>query len=229
MPKSTPSIDMTPMVDLAFLLVTFFMLAANFRDNEPVQVSTPSSANASKEVPQKSTILVTIDNGGFAYFNCLPPEGNTTMKEEVLKDMCEMYNVQLTTKQVEAFNSMSSFGCTMRELPKYLEMTPQERQSFSKNPGFKGIPADTSATCELKSWINFANRRSLAAGGAVYQEVKAHDKTAQANDFKPKFILKVDGKAQYAHAKKVIDIFRDLNLNNLNFITSTEGGGSTNP
>ena len=40
-PKGSPTIDMTPMVDLAFLLVTFFMLAANFRSDEPVQVDTP--------------------------------------------------------------------------------------------------------------------------------------------------------------------------------------------
>ena len=45
------------------------------------------------------------------------------------------------------------------------------------------------------------------------------------NEYKPKFILKVDGKALYEHAKGVIEIFRDLDLNNLNFVTSLEGGG----
>jgi biopolymer transport protein ExbD len=38
-----PSLDMTPMVDLAFLLVTFFMLTASFRMAEPVVVDPPSS------------------------------------------------------------------------------------------------------------------------------------------------------------------------------------------
>ena len=42
------------------------------------------------------------------------------------------------------------------------------------------------------------------------------------NDFKPKFILKVDGKAPYVFAQNVINTFRDLNLNNLNFITAAE-------
>jgi len=41
MPKSNPSLDMTPMVDLAFLLVTFFMLTASARVSEPVVVDTP--------------------------------------------------------------------------------------------------------------------------------------------------------------------------------------------
>ena len=45
-PKSSPSIDMTPMVDLAFLLVTFFMLAASFRASEPVTVNPVSAINS---------------------------------------------------------------------------------------------------------------------------------------------------------------------------------------
>jgi hypothetical protein len=44
----------------------------------------------------------------------------------------------------------------------------------------------------------------------------------EINDFKHKFILKVDGKAVYLHAQNVINTFRDLNLNNLNFITAGE-------
>jgi biopolymer transport protein ExbD len=41
-------------------------------------------------------------------------------------------------------------------------------------------------------------------------------------DFVPKFILRVDSKTLYANAQKVIDVFRELDLNNLNFITSME-------
>ena len=42
-PKSAPSIDITPMVDLAFLLVTFFMLSAKTRTADVVEVDTPYS------------------------------------------------------------------------------------------------------------------------------------------------------------------------------------------
>jgi biopolymer transport protein ExbD len=43
-----------------------------------------------------------------------------------------------------------------------------------------------------------------------------------AADFKPKFIIRADGKSVYKKAEKVIDVFRELNLNNLNFVTSSE-------
>ena len=54
--KGSPQLDMTPMVDLAFLLVTFFMLTATSRVSEPVVVDTPSST-ADKLLP-KNVMLI---------------------------------------------------------------------------------------------------------------------------------------------------------------------------
>ena len=54
--KGSPTLDMTPMVELAFLLVTFFMLTATSRVTEPVVVDTPSST-ADKLLPEAYRIL----------------------------------------------------------------------------------------------------------------------------------------------------------------------------
>jgi biopolymer transport protein ExbD len=52
-------IDMTPMVDVAFLLLTFFMLTTQFRPPEEVQVILPSSHSAFK-LPESDVMTVTI-------------------------------------------------------------------------------------------------------------------------------------------------------------------------
>lgn len=210
-PKSSPSIDMTPMVDLAFLLVTFFMLAASFRPNDPVDVETPSSIS-DKIIPE-NTLTVTIDRGGRVFVGLKDPEAN----REMLGSMIAKYKVSLDEEQMNNFVAMSSFGCTMQELPNYLKMSGEERKMFET----KGIPTD-STNNQLKDWIFYGNIAALNTGKTKYEEAKLNNLKPDINDFKPKFILKVDNKALYVHAQNVIDVFRDLKLNNLNFITSLE-------
>lgn len=214
MPKSAPSIDMTPMVDLAFLLVTFFMLSANFRTDEPVTVSTPSSIS-DKEVPNKRLIQVTVDKDGFVYFHAT---GETT-RTEMFKNMCAKYGVKYTDQMVEEFVSMSSFGSPMASFKQYMEMSSGER----KNLKGWGIPCDPNGRNELKDWILFAYDAALRQSRLDLEEdAKKSSKKPDANDYKPKFVLKVDGKAHYVQAKAVIETFRDLKINNLNFVTSLE-------
>ena len=211
MPKSSPSIDMTPMVDLAFLLVTFFMLAASFRSSEPVEVDVPSSIS-DKIIPE-NVVLVTIDRGGRVFFNMSDPEG----RRELLANMAAKYKVGFSEEQINKFTFMSSLGCTMQELPAYIDMPAEAR----KNLNTKGIPLD-STNNQLKDWVYFGNIAALNSGRTAYEEAKMKGDSPDPNDFKPKFTLKVDNKALYVHAQNVINVFRDLDLNNLNFITSME-------
>ena len=68
MPKSSPSLDMTPMVDLAFLLVTFFMLTAQFRPEEAVAVDTPSSMSQSP-IPMQNMMTILVDSTGKVFWD----------------------------------------------------------------------------------------------------------------------------------------------------------------
>ncbi len=211
LPKSSPSIDMTPMVDLAFLLVTFFMLAASFRSSEPVEVDVPSSIS-DKIIPE-NVLLVTIDRGGRVFFNLSDPEA----RRELIQNMSSKYKIGFSPEQIEKFTLMSSFGCTMKELPQYIEMSSDQRKMYNT----KGIPLD-STNNQLKDWVYYGNIAALNSGKTAYEEAKLKGLAPEVNDFKPKFILKVDNKALYVHAQHVVDVFRDLELNNLNFITSME-------
>ncbi len=212
-PKGSPSIDMTPMVDLAFLLVTFFMLAANFRSDD-IPVDSPSSI-ASLEIP-KNSVLISIDKGGRIFYGFTAGE---QAKLALLKSMSAKYRVPFSPKQYKEFVKLSSFGCSMRQLPNYLDMAPEERKKVSG----LSVPVEKTNN-ELKDWIIFSKREGSKAGEEKYLEAVAKDPEAKADDFKLRYILRVDGKTVYERAKMVIETFRDIKENNLNFITSLEAG-----
>lgn len=54
---------MTPMVDVAFLLLTFFMLTTQFRPPEDVLVELPSSHSAFK-LPETDIMIITVNKQG---------------------------------------------------------------------------------------------------------------------------------------------------------------------
>ena len=67
--KKSVFIDMTPMVDMAFLLVTFFMLATTFRPEEPVIVDLPKSVD-SIPLPDVEVMLITFSKDGRVFITC---------------------------------------------------------------------------------------------------------------------------------------------------------------
>ena len=70
------AIDMTPMVDIAFLLLIFFMTTTVFKKPEEVAVQTPSSHSAFTlpetvmiiiTIPKSNQVLMTVDNAALDY------------------------------------------------------------------------------------------------------------------------------------------------------------------
>ena len=59
MSKKSTSIDMTAMCDVAFLLLTFFILTATAKTPEPLPVETPNSTVQTK-LPETGLVTITI-------------------------------------------------------------------------------------------------------------------------------------------------------------------------
>lgn len=213
--KSSPSIDMTPMVDLAFLLVTFFMLTASFRMAEPVVVDPPSSVS-DKLLPE-NTIMVTIDDNGRPFFGI----SNAEAKMNALTKMADKYQVKFNQDQLKKFGGLSSFGVDIKDLPKYLDATEGERLKFQPQ---KGVPNDSLKNPQLKDWILFAAQEA----NAVYKRAKdeAKDKGQEFKGEKPRYAIKADSKVKYIYVKDVFKTFTDLKIYQFNLITSLEGGES---
>ena len=56
-------LDMTPMVDVGFLLLTFFMLTTQFKPSEDIQITLPTSHSAFK-IPDADVITLTVGKDG---------------------------------------------------------------------------------------------------------------------------------------------------------------------
>src|SRR5687767_13568049 len=68
MPRKSTDKDMTTFVDVAFLILSFFMLATKFKPPEPVEVKTPSSVSADK-LKATDAIWVTMDSINRVFFS----------------------------------------------------------------------------------------------------------------------------------------------------------------
>lgn len=198
---------MTPMVDLAFLLVTFFMLTTKFRPEEAVMVDMPHSI--SEKILPENVMLITIDSAGRVFYNM---EGQT-VRRALLTNLGKKYNVTFTESELKRFTLLSTVGMPMQKIKEYLNADEAGRKKLNKATG--GIPID-SLNNQLADWIVYGWRAAV--------EDPDYAKKKQAGK-EIRFAIKGDGNADYTYIKRIIEIFQENKINRFNMITNLE----TNP
>jgi biopolymer transport protein ExbD len=133
------------MVDLAFLLVTFFMLTATVRPEEPVAVDIPKSVSEII-LPDKDRIIITVAEDGRVFFDM----DNQGARKQMLRTIGEKYGISFTPEEEKEFSILQSFGLPVNALPSFLDMEPDQQKTIQQ----PGIPAD-SVNNELADWIVF--------------------------------------------------------------------------
>jgi biopolymer transport protein ExbD len=162
--RSSTSIDMTPMVDLAFLLVTFFMLTTKFAPEEPLAVDMPTSVSEIK-LPETDILTISISKDGVVFFNM---DGKYN-RESLIVKMGEKYGIQFSENEKHSFSLLSSLGVPVGNLKQFLSMDAEQRKSV-KQPG---IPCD-SLNNELADWILFSRVTNPKVRIAIKGDRDAH-------------------------------------------------------
>lgn len=213
MPKSSPALDMTPMVDLAFLLVTFFMLTASVRVTEPVIVDTPSSV--SDKLLPNNVMMISVGSDGKAFYNITNP----VVRIKTLERMGVQYKIEFTEVEKKRFAAMTTFGVPIANLKEYIKMEDADRAKL-KSPG---IPLD-SLDNQLGNWIQFG---WIEAQKQLKAEKTKAEELGRPFDAEPiRFAIKADGKTNYIAVKEVIKTFTDKKIYRFNLITDLEDDGT---
>jgi len=212
MPRSNPSLDMTPMVDLAFLLVTFFMLTSSFRSPEPVVVDTPTSTTKI-QIP-KQVFLITVTKNGETYIDLTNPN----VKSKVFQKVCNQMNVKVTAEEVKKFAGIGSIGLKASQISEYLELEANERTKIVQT----GVPYDTSGKrSELYWWAYYTRLEAHKDFKEREEEAKKQKLNFDKSNY-IQFAVKADADARYDVVKHVVQVFRDAQVKQFQMITGLE-------
>lgn len=162
--KQNIAIDMTPMVDLAFLLITFFMLTVKFRAPEAVEVDLPSSI-ADTPLPAQDILMISVSADGRVFFGV----DSKHTRLAILEKIKDRYGYRFTEKEAQIFSVLPEIGVPFEQLKAYLGLTEAERKAMDKRVS---IPID-SANNQLQDWIIFARYSNPKIRIAIRADEKA--------------------------------------------------------
>jgi len=146
--RQSVSLDMTAMCDVAFLLLTFFMLTAKFRPEEAVTIVPPSSISEKPLNAKDGLLTISVSNEGGVYL----ATDDRAAREFMLERMANRYGVALTATMKKNYLASEIVGYPAGAMRQVLGMKPSE----AKDKGFlKGVPIDSSNN-ELSYWVGYA-------------------------------------------------------------------------
>lgn len=191
--KHVPVNDMTPFVDVAFLILSFFMLATKFKPEEPVEVTTPNSVS-SQALPEKDAFMVSVDKQGRAFISL----DNPSYRQELIQKINDTRKLGLTNGEMKAFVNAPSIGVPFTQLKSLLAMDPEQAKKVAQ----AGIPCADSTGGELYYWI----RDALVA----YEGKKLN------------MLIKADNLTKYPDFKNILNAFKKNDQNKFLLVTSPE-------
>jgi biopolymer transport protein ExbD len=202
MPKKSTDTDMTPFVDIAFLILSFFIMATKFKPPEPVQITTPNSVS-SQDLPENDAVLITIDSTNRVFFSVLS-EKDKTIPDQVIQKLNTLRTLNLTNAQMANFRKTNAVGVPFASLGSLLDVAADDQGKVTQ----PGIPVQDTLDNQLVWWI--------AASKEVFRD----------NQRPLKYLIKGDGSSKYPAFEAVISALKKNDEFKYNLVTSLENAPS---
>jgi biopolymer transport protein ExbD len=195
LPRKSTAVDMTAMCDVAFLLLSFFILATKTKPPEAVAVMTPSSV--STKIAKEEAILVTLTKEGKVYLML----GDKAKKDKILEDINTTKALGLSAPEMTKLKRMEFIGMPFNKIKSMLQLSePMEPRKM------EGIPIGDSSQNELTDWI-----------GSVVRSY-AGESMDNLN-----LLVKGDNAAKYPAFKFIKEAFKRNDIFKFKIVTNPEG------
>ena len=195
-PKKSTDTDMTPFVDIAFLILSFFIMATKFKPPEIVPIVTPGSV-ISQKLPENNAVMITVDSSDRVYFSVLS-EKDKSKYDAVIQSLNSSRNLGLTPAEMANYKQTYMVGVPFGSLKQFLAMDTKTQEGI-KQPG---IPVMDSATNELVWWIGAA--KQAFAGETL------------------NYLIKGDGHSKYPAFEAVVSALKRNDEFKYNLVTSLD-------
>ncbi|RYY48587.1 MAG: biopolymer transporter ExbD [Chitinophagaceae bacterium] len=195
-PRKSTIVDMTAMCDVAFLLLSFFILATKQKPPEVMAVNPPNSISA-KAAPDKS-ILITMTKDGRAFISI----GDDTKKQEILENVNLTNALGLTPAELAKWKKEEFYGLPLGQVKSSMALAEP-----IKPASLPGIPIMDSTKNELETWLRSVTNVYAGGDQSKLQEM---------------LLIKGDGEALYPVFNNVKRAFKKNKLYKFRIVTNGE-------
>lgn len=194
-PRKSTTIDMTAMCDVAFLLLSFFILATKQKPPEVLAVTPPNSISA-KAAPEKS-ILITLTKEGKVFLML----GDETKKADILSNINAAKGLNLSAGELNKWNKAPFIGVPLGQIKSML--SKEVEIPANKLPG---IPCDSSNN-EMIDWMKSVTNVYAGTDQRQLQEM---------------LLIKGDNAALYPAFKRIKEAFKKNEIFKFRIVTNGE-------
>ena len=192
-PRKSTIVDMTAMCDVAFLLLSFFILATKQKPPEALTVTPPNSVSST--VAPQDAILITLTKDGRTFLML----GDETKKGAILADINKTKGLGLSAGELAHWGKEQFIGLPLNKIKSELALAAPMQPSQ-----MQGIPTD-STNNEMVDWL-----RSVTN---VYRGGKQ-------SDLEKMLLVKGDNDALYPNFKNIKEAFKKNELFKFRIVTN---------